>query len=214
MKNIKVTIFTQGGDQHEIETPLDIKTEDFIKELATALQLPMTDAEGHLVAWRLDNKDVGNTLTSDQTLEQNGVRDGHGFALIRQMTAGGIPGFSSQSLKQLTVNDIANSKEALMLFSHHYENLQDKYDSLEIRNETLKSELDKYKQKSQERLVATILLFVSQFIVSLGTSFFSEGNLKVAIPVLLVGVIQAILAIYLAFIPSEKSGSSTPKNSG
>ena len=88
MADATITILTQGGDQHEIETPLDIKTEDFLKELATALQLPMTDAEGHQVAWRLDNKDAGNTLANDQTLEQNGVREGHKLALIRQVTAG------------------------------------------------------------------------------------------------------------------------------
>lgn len=89
MADATVTIYTQGGDQHDTETPLDITTEEFIKELAAALNLPMTDAEGKPASWRLDNKNTGKTLEPNLTLEQNGVKDGHGLVLIRSVIAAG-----------------------------------------------------------------------------------------------------------------------------
>jgi hypothetical protein len=83
-----VKIFTQGGDEHDIETPLDIRATEFIEELVGALSLPKLDAENHPVSWRIDNKDTGKTLETEKTLEQNGVKAGHRLSLIRQVVAG------------------------------------------------------------------------------------------------------------------------------
>jgi hypothetical protein len=88
MAEIKLTIQLQGGDSHEIEAPPDIRVGDLVKDLAEQLQLPSTDAEGNPVTWRMDNKDTAQTLNLDQTLEQNGVQNGHRLFLIRQVTAG------------------------------------------------------------------------------------------------------------------------------
>jgi hypothetical protein len=87
-KQIKVKIITIGGEEHEIETPVDIKTADFIEELIVALKLTKTDAEGHPVNWRLDDKDIGRTLDPNQTLEAGGVQEGHRLNLIRAVVAG------------------------------------------------------------------------------------------------------------------------------
>ncbi|HZI18325.1 MAG TPA: EsaB/YukD family protein [Pyrinomonadaceae bacterium] len=84
----KVKVRTIGGDEHDIETPLDIRTEDFVRELTIALNLPMTDAGNHPIDWQVDDKDTGDRLDYDRTLEDNGVRDGHRLMLIRQTTAG------------------------------------------------------------------------------------------------------------------------------
>jgi hypothetical protein len=85
---VKVKVMTMGGDEKEIETPLDIKTQDFIKELVIALKLPLMDAENHQISWRVDNKDTGTTLDGEKTLDENGVRDGHHLNLIRATVAG------------------------------------------------------------------------------------------------------------------------------
>lgn len=85
----RITIITQGDEQHEIEAPLDLKTTDFLEELRVALKLASTDAEGRPISWRLDNKDTGRTLANDKSLEQNGVCDGHRLNLIRAVVAGG-----------------------------------------------------------------------------------------------------------------------------
>jgi len=85
---VKVKIFTQGGDEHDIETPLDIKASEFIDEVVTALKPPKTDAEMHPISWRMDDKDIGKTLEGDKTLDANGVQGGHHLSLIRQVIAG------------------------------------------------------------------------------------------------------------------------------
>ena len=85
---IKVKVTTMGGEEKDIETPTDIKADEFIKELVTALSLPVTDAEGNPVSWRIDDKDTGRTLDGSKTLDENGVKDGHRLSLIRATTAG------------------------------------------------------------------------------------------------------------------------------
>lgn len=87
-KEIKVKIITLGGDEYEIETPVDILVGDVINELLPALRLPRIDAEGHPVTFRLDNKDTGKTLESGKTLEENEVREGHHLMLMRVTAAG------------------------------------------------------------------------------------------------------------------------------
>ncbi len=88
MADVKLTVYTQGGDKHEIEAPADIRAGDLVKDLAEQLQFPGTDAEGNPVSWRLDNKDTGKTLDLEKSIDENGVQSGHRLTLIRQVTAG------------------------------------------------------------------------------------------------------------------------------
>ena len=85
---IKVTVITIGGEKHEVEVPLDIRAEDFTKELIAALKLGVTDAEGHPISWRIDDKDTGRTLEGSKTMDENGVKEGHQLILLRNTTAG------------------------------------------------------------------------------------------------------------------------------
>lgn len=89
-EEIRLTINTMGGEQREIETPLDITADDLIKELCFALKLSSSDAEGQKIRWRLDNADTGQTLDGPRNLGDLGVKDGHSLALIRSTTAGGL----------------------------------------------------------------------------------------------------------------------------
>lgn len=89
MQEIKVKVATMGGDEREIETPLDLTAGEFVKELANELNLPVKDSEHRPIIWRLDDKDTGRTLDSGHTLDENGVRDGHRLSLIRATVAGG-----------------------------------------------------------------------------------------------------------------------------
>jgi hypothetical protein len=86
---VRLKLFTQGGEEHDIETSLDIPTADFITEVVTALDFPTADADGQPIPWRLDNKDTSRTLDPTKTLEQNGVRSHHTLSLIRPVIAGG-----------------------------------------------------------------------------------------------------------------------------
>jgi len=85
---IKVSVITLAGETHEVEVPPDIRAEDFVKELISELKLPMTDAEGHSISWRIDNKDTGRTLEGGRSMDENSVKDGHRLMLIRATTAG------------------------------------------------------------------------------------------------------------------------------
>jgi hypothetical protein len=88
MEDIKVRVHTQGGDEHPIEAPPDIKVEDFIQELVSGLNLPKVDAEGHAVVWNIDDKSTGKTLKYEKTLEESGVRGGHDLYIRREVVAG------------------------------------------------------------------------------------------------------------------------------
>jgi hypothetical protein len=85
---IKVKVFTIGGEEHEIEVPQDMRGDEFLNQLAIALPLPINDANGNPVNWRLDNKDTGRTLEGVKTMAENGVNDGHRLSLLRQTIAG------------------------------------------------------------------------------------------------------------------------------
>ena len=86
---IKVKVLTMEGEEREIETPADLKVGEFIKELASALYLPLTDSEGRPVVWCVDDKNTGRTLDLAYTLNENGVLEGHRLSLIRATVAGG-----------------------------------------------------------------------------------------------------------------------------
>lgn len=84
----RLRVVTQGGSEHDIDAPLDMPAETFIDELVAALGLPLRDAEGLPVSWRLDNRETSRTLDAARDLGDNGVRDGHRLALVRQVIAG------------------------------------------------------------------------------------------------------------------------------
>lgn len=85
---MKLKVVTMGGDEHEIESPSDIKAEDFIKDLIAALGLPVRDADYNPIVWRIDDKNINKTLEGDKSLEENGVRSNHTLILVRATVAG------------------------------------------------------------------------------------------------------------------------------
>lgn len=85
---IKVKIFTMGGEEHEIEVPQDMRGDEFLNQLAIALQLTVNDANGNPVNWQLVNKDTGRAVDTTKTMAENGVSEGHRLSLLRQTVAG------------------------------------------------------------------------------------------------------------------------------
>jgi hypothetical protein len=88
-QDIRIHVITQMGDSHPIDTPQDIRIDDFIREVVEGLDLPRIDAEGRAVNWTLDNKDTGKTLDPQSTLGESGVREDHHLHLRRAVVAGG-----------------------------------------------------------------------------------------------------------------------------
>jgi hypothetical protein len=85
---IKVTVVTMDGEQHEIEVPQDMRADEFLNQLAIALQLTVNDANGNPVNWRLIDKDTSKEMDRGKTMTENGVSDGHRLSLLRQTIAG------------------------------------------------------------------------------------------------------------------------------
>ena len=81
MAEISLQIHCKGKEVHEISTPDDIVTEEFITELVNGLRLPETDDDGQRFVWEADNKDSGQILIPGRTLRQNGVLSGHNLYL-------------------------------------------------------------------------------------------------------------------------------------
>ena len=90
MHDMNLEVTTQSGDSHKVEAPPDMYGGEFVSGLINLLRLPTTDAEGRPINWRVDNKDTGRTLENAETLEANGVREGHHLSIIRTVTAGSL----------------------------------------------------------------------------------------------------------------------------
>jgi len=90
-KDIKVRVSTMDGEKRGVETPTDVRVDEFIKELCDALNLPKTDFAGNPVVWRIDDKDTDRTLDGLKVLESQGVKEGHRLSLIRATVAGCFP---------------------------------------------------------------------------------------------------------------------------
>jgi len=103
----------------------------------------------------------------------------------------GIPGLEVNSSDRFTILDIQNSPEALIM-------IVNMYDDLKIKYEEKSKDFEIEKLKSNNRFVSTLLLLISQVILAIGSNLLT-ANKSIAIPVLLAGIIQASLALYLAF---------------
>jgi len=119
MAEIRITIYTQGGDTHDIEAPTDILASDLIKDLAEQLHFPTRDAEGNPISWRLDNKNTGRTVDLERSLEQNGIQGGHRLLLMRQVTAGCFVESSQVLLPDGTRGAIGNLRPGDEILAYH-----------------------------------------------------------------------------------------------
>ena len=88
MPDIRVHVYTPGGEVHPIDAPSDIKTEEFIREVVQGLNLARVDADGHPVNWIIDHKESGRTLEARNTLDACGVASGHHLHMRREVIAG------------------------------------------------------------------------------------------------------------------------------
>jgi hypothetical protein len=89
MADLRIKVHTPGGESHPIEAPSDIKVEDFVLEVVNGLNLPKVDADGHQIAWKIDDKNTGRSLDYQSSLDANGVQAGHDLYLRREPIAGG-----------------------------------------------------------------------------------------------------------------------------
>jgi hypothetical protein len=90
MAEISLRIHAEGNQSHEIVTPDDIVSAEFISELLKGLRLPEAGTDGKPILWEVYNKDIGRNLIRAGTLRENGVVDGHDLYL-RRAVPGSVP---------------------------------------------------------------------------------------------------------------------------
>lgn len=71
VKDLKIHVHAPDGTSTSAEAPPNYKTDQFLKEIVSALGLPAT------ADWSVHDADINRNLDKDKTLEENGVREGH-----------------------------------------------------------------------------------------------------------------------------------------
>lgn len=150
----------------------------------------------------------GNIISGNRTFADARVEDGGVIKILTATEAGGgrseraggdtqtksargIPGLDKATIKNFSIEQIRNSPEAMVMIVHLYDELQSKY-------QVVSTELERERLRSRDRFVATLLLLVSQVILSIGGNLLTS-NKPIAIPVFIAGGLQAGLALYLTF---------------
>jgi len=130
------------------------------------------------------------TFGGGKVSDSKGLRDKPNGSAVRDRGIG-IPGLDKRTVKDFSIEDIQNSPEALIMIVHLYDDLQ-------LRHEKLSTELEKERFRSRDRFVAALLLLISQVVLSIGSNLLT-ANKVIAVPVLIAGGLQALLALYLTF---------------
>lgn len=204
MADIKLRILhpTNGGS---VEVTLDdtMRPGEVISELVAADFIP-PNSDGYLLS------DEARELPGDKALADSGVVSG---TVIRidpgTLAGGGIPGVHFDNMDRLTLQDVQRSPGAVAVLLHMYRDLQDRFDdqARELRQE---------RRNSEGRLIAALLLLVSQVVLALGVNLLTDDR-SGAIVVLSAGSLIALLAIYFSFVrprsDSIRKQRSTPANS-
>jgi hypothetical protein len=143
----------------------------------------------------------GKIVGAGQTFAEAGLRNGSAIHPLPALDAGGPPTgvrnkdgarpISKGRFKNVRIADLHDSPQAIALIVHDYNELQRRF-------EGLVKELNEEKAKSQARFTATLLLLVSQVVLSIGANLLTS-NKFIAFPVLIAGCCQVALALYLTF---------------
>lgn len=193
MAQIKVIIQDHtGAKRTPVELPADVPMRRLIPALVTRMGLPTTQG-GQPLSYALDHKRTGKRLGADETMESAGVQAEDMLLLLPTITAGGIPGLDMKSVMDFTLGDLLKSGEAALVM------LVRRFEELEGDNKKLRLELGIEKQKSADRLVSTLLLLVSQIVLSIGTNLLTSDQIVPGTVVIAAGSAQALLAVYFAF---------------
>ena len=193
MAQLRVVIVDQtGAKKTPVELPDDVEMRRLIPALVAKMGLPTSQA-GQPLPYALDHRRSGKRLHDEDTLASAGVQPNDELLLLPQVTAGGVPGLDINSVRDFTLDDLRRSgKAALVMMVRQFE-------GLEKENRILRDKLEIEKRKSADRLVSTLLLLVSQVVLSIGTNLFTSNEVLAGTAVICAGALQALLAIYLTF---------------
>jgi hypothetical protein len=141
----------------------------------------------------------GPMLAADVPFADVPLRDGDTLRVVPATDAGGgIPGLDAGSITSYNLSDLRDSPAALTMVVRQYEDLEE-------QNRRLQAELEVVRLTSNNRLNASLILLISQVVISVGASLFPTDRAVGAV-VIGAGILQALLATYLTFRrPSHRS---------
>lgn len=157
----------------------------------------------------------GNMLTANKTFYNDGVVDGDVIRVIKNKdsvnedssdynyvsqnkldndisVSSSIPGLRKKTTDKFTIEDVRNSPSTIVMIINLYDDLKVKYEEKE-------KELEIEKLRSNSRFLASLILLVSQFILTIGVNLLTSNKIDIAIPILVAGGIQSLVGIYLTF---------------
>jgi hypothetical protein len=180
-----------------------ITAEEAVMELIAAKFITPSQ-EGYLLAIK-----GGALLQSQESFAYAGVVNDAIISILPITSAGGdtevkgesnsekgnketsIPGLRKTIHDTFTIQDIVSSPQATTMIVHMYDDLQLKY---ERQSKHLEHEIT----RSNNNFTSTILLLISQVILSIGSNLLTSNQL-IAIPVMIAGALQTSVALYLTF---------------
>jgi len=187
-----------------VELPDDIPVRKLLPALVSKMGLPTTQ-DDKPIEYALVHRPRGKSsklLDDRDTMISAGVEKDDELAIVDAMIfrdpvllgikLNGIPGVNPQTVKDVPLQELSNQPAALVMVARQYEQLAKEFNKQSI-------DLEIEKQKSTDRLTATLLLLVSQVVLSLGTNLLTSNQIVPAAVVLVAGGLQALLAIYLSF---------------
>lgn len=182
----RIITVTLEGTMTATEAVNELIGNDFISELPQGYHLAIKG---------------GHQIGHSESFIEVGVKDGDTIRVIPATDAGGkpwdtgiksaVPGLRKGLSDTFTVKDIQSSPQAIIMIVNMYDDLQLKY-------EYQSKQLEEERVRSNDRFVATILLLISQVVLSIGTNLLTSNSM-IAIPVMVAGVLQTALALFFTF---------------
>ncbi len=79
---VELRIHGDDGHADRVDAPEDLSALELLREFLHARGRPYSDAQGHPLPWKLEDRQTGTVLQLDKTLEQNGIRSGQELTLV------------------------------------------------------------------------------------------------------------------------------------
>ncbi len=91
-QNINLEVWDATGNKRlPVEVPADVEVERILLVLAEKLHLPRHSPDGELMSYKFHHRRLGVQLRDDQSLMEQGVRDGDIVRIQPEITAGAPP---------------------------------------------------------------------------------------------------------------------------
>jgi hypothetical protein len=204
MTDIKIE-FIHPTDGRIITVDVDdsMTPNEAINELIAANFIPPSDEYSLAIKG-------GGILEGKSTFDLGGVKDGDTIRIIPATDGGGyksetksgksftIPGLTAAPNKEFNIEELVKSPDAIHMIVHLYQNLEKENKNLEEKIDHQSLLLEVERSKSNNRLVGTVLLIVSQIIMGIGGNLVAS-NQKIGILIITAGFAQALGAVYLNF---------------